>query len=787
MPKDIRKYSEEQMKKAIDAVKSGMSNRKAASLYGVPRTTLLFRMSSKFTKTRLGPQTILTTEEETLLVHWITECHKKGFPKRKEDIQATVKQFLDKTSRENPFTNNTPGNGWYRSFLSRNPSVTLRAPEAVTQASAAVSEKDLRGWFNQIEKYLTDEGVRDILNNPTRVFNGDESNFQLCPKNKKVLAPKGARNIYEVDKGLAKSSLTVMFTFSAMGLITPPMIVFPYVRVPQEVRNSIPENWGIGTSENGWMTKECFYEYIGNVLYPFLQRNETQFPIIFFVDGHSTHLTLKVAELCNELKIILIALYPNATRLLQPADVSAFKPMKNGWKKEVCIWHRNNPEKMLTKETFAPVLNRVLETSISSETVKNGFRACGLYPWDQNALDYSKCLGKSKSYDEPAQAPISSTNAHNKPDLNYQQFINIIGNDHCELFEKMNNESYMEHQEVSKECQILFTIFKHFNNLSFTPVTNQNVESHFNCEIESNFDIDNAEIVFEDEPYEVVNINETELHEVPIAKVAETTGFSTSIEEIFVYPKTPARKGVKSFKERKSFAITSKKYRDDENKKIADKLLQEIAKDDRKKQRLINKEKREAEKKEKVIKGVRKRKLNPKLRLKDSGKNREIAFPAVPRVSSSASTQHEKLSDITNSTHTINSKNVFGNELHDDDIETTDTQCSKFELGASQFKKFIPIAESHLVNLVPMKEHHVKTLFAEDSDDLIEHKEDNTIGSNQAVIGKMCYHCSYTITILEANVGIYCSSCTRAYHIRCLKKLNVDYLPLFLCKSCMPC
>nr|CAI5839558.1 unnamed protein product [Callosobruchus analis] len=64
----------------------------------------------------------------------------------------------------------------------------------------------------------------EILNDPSRVFNADESGFQLCPKTKKVLAPRGAKNIYEVDVGQAKASITVLFIFAAAGNITPPMI-----------------------------------------------------------------------------------------------------------------------------------------------------------------------------------------------------------------------------------------------------------------------------------------------------------------------------------------------------------------------------------------------------------------------------------------------------------------------------------------------------------------------------------------------------------------------------------
>lgn len=74
--------------------------------------------------------------------------------------------------------------------------------------------------------------------------------------------------------------------------------------------------------------------------------------------------------------IILIALYPNATRILQSANVAALKPFKNAWKKGVLEWQRDSSTKALTKETFTQILK-----------VVNGFRSCVLclqeMPWKE--------------------------------------------------------------------------------------------------------------------------------------------------------------------------------------------------------------------------------------------------------------------------------------------------------------------------------------------------------------------------------------------------------------------
>ncbi|KAI4471649.1 nucleic acid-binding protein [Holotrichia oblita] len=101
------------------------------------------------------------------------------------------------------------------------------------------------------ENRLKTVAVRVDPVNHKKVFNGDEACLLLCPKESKVLAPKRARTVYDVDRGTAKSSLTVMFTFSASGTITLPMVVIPYKRLPAVIAKSVPDEWGKNTSDNG--------------------------------------------------------------------------------------------------------------------------------------------------------------------------------------------------------------------------------------------------------------------------------------------------------------------------------------------------------------------------------------------------------------------------------------------------------------------------------------------------------------------------------------------------------
>lgn len=656
-------YREEDVDKALNAIQEGMPKLKASRLFGVPRSTLQFRLSTNFTKTSKGPTPYLTSDEENILVLWIGECVQEGFPRNKDDIFLTVKEFFDKSGRKNPFKDNLPGRTWYKKFLQRHPEIVNRTPESVSSASGNVSEENIRKWFDTIESYLNSKDFFEILQDPTRILNGDETGFQLCPKQKTVLAPKGCKNVYQIDSGQAKSSLTVMFTFSASGVTTPPMIIYPLKRMSSKIQKTVPNEYGIGLSDNGWMKAELFFEYISNILYPFLIKTNVTFPVILFVDGHKTHLTYQLSCLCTSLNIILIALYPNATRILQPADVSAFRPIKSGWKNALQKWRRDHPLEQITKENFAPILDTIVK-DIKPENIINGFRACGLFPWNKDAIDYSKCLGKNTGQ-KKNQQPSFACDTH----LSYNAFCEILGPGKIDEIQNLINEP----KDENLLC--LYKIYKEFlphnvqRDLSICnnneKVTDNNVEGIYNIEdipivfaddlqnmstnslptISINdtpqnpgFDQNEKQIILHDsfqmeinkkveEPgitendvveqlTEIINNGSQNDHSVEQSEEIQNVHYSPNKKEqkinilqIIHWPATPQRKGRQlSEKEKLPYVVTSTGWKEIQEKKIREKEQKEAEKEERKRKRLVNKKEKEQP--------AKKRKVTPKKNVK---------------------------------------------------------------------------------------------------------------------------------------------------------------------------
>ncbi|KYM95351.1 hypothetical protein ALC62_14002 [Cyphomyrmex costatus] len=176
------------------------------------------------------------------------------------------------------------------------------------------------------------------------------------------------------------------------------MILYAYERIPGPIVAAAPAEWSLGRSKNGWMTQESFYEYVTSVFYKWCLDNHLEFPIILFVDGHRSHLTLALSHFCVQHQIELIALYPNATHFLQPMDVALFRPLKLNWSKVVSTWRMEHGGVSVDKVNFALLLNKAISMLDTKRILGNGFKACGLHPFSPDAVDYSRLLQSNKTH-----------------------------------------------------------------------------------------------------------------------------------------------------------------------------------------------------------------------------------------------------------------------------------------------------------------------------------------------------------------------------------------------------
>jgi hypothetical protein len=394
MSKKNCKYSQEDLTRALNAIKNGTPCATASKRYKIPRTTLIGKIKGIYPEEcRSGAPSVLTANEENILSEWIINIGRMGFPVSKDQLLDSVSLLVKNLGRSNHFTNGRPGRHWYELFSKRHPDISERIAQNLCASRAAVTKCKIQNWHKEVEDYFISSGIN--ITDPKRIFNTDESAFFLSPKGRKVLAKKGSKSLHD-RSGDDKECLTVLITGNAAGQLAPPMVMYSYERLPKHIVSHVPNGWGVGKSKSGWMTSESFFEYITNIFYPWLVSENVEFPVILYLDGHKSHVTLPLTDFCRQKQIVVISLLPNSTHILQPLDVGLFKSLKSKWKHEVKNFKINNNYKNLTKDAVAPVLDKSLKSISNIETIfKNSFKACGLFPFNADNIDYSKLL-----YDE---------------------------------------------------------------------------------------------------------------------------------------------------------------------------------------------------------------------------------------------------------------------------------------------------------------------------------------------------------------------------------------------------
>ena len=123
-------------------------------------------------------------------------------------------------------------------------------------------------------------------------------------------------------------------------------------------------------------------------------------PKVLISDNLSSHLSVEIISQCQANDIRFVFLPPNSTHITQPLDVAFFRPVKMAWRKILCEWKSRpgNAGSTLAKDEF-PALLKQVEAAVgflNSKNLREGFRACGIYPLDQNVVLAKLPSGRSQ-------------------------------------------------------------------------------------------------------------------------------------------------------------------------------------------------------------------------------------------------------------------------------------------------------------------------------------------------------------------------------------------------------
>ena len=225
----------------------------------------------------------------------------------------------------------------------------------------------------------------NLLSSPAQIYNVDETGMPLDHRAPRVVTKRGQKKVRCRTSG-NKSQITVIACVSATGQVVPPFVIFDAKSSNIEWRKGEINGTTYGLSDKGWVDTKLFQGWLTD---HFLPNAVGTRPLLLLLDDHSSHYQPDLITFAKDHDIILFCLPPHTTHESQPLEASVFKPLKQNWQDVCHRYMQDNPCKVVTKYQFSALLNQAWQQTMTPSTIISGFRRCGVFPFNPDAIDCS--------------------------------------------------------------------------------------------------------------------------------------------------------------------------------------------------------------------------------------------------------------------------------------------------------------------------------------------------------------------------------------------------------------
>jgi hypothetical protein len=350
-----------------------LTQRRAAKIYNVPRTTLNRRRVGTASRhdTSINSKK-LTDLEESVIVQYILDLDAKGFPPRLSGVKDMANRLLAKRDAQ------CVGVNWAATFVKRRPELATRFNRKYDYQRALCEDPEaILGWFALVRNTMAKYGIPEA-----DMYNFDETGFLMGVIATMMVVTNAERQGKPKSKQPGNRDwVTVIQAINALGWAIPPFIIVKgKMHLASWYENSpLPKDWVIATSENGWTTNERGMDWIRHFDKHTKSRTVGQYRLLI-LDGHGSHHSTEFELYCKENDIITLCMPPHSSHLLQPLDIGCFGPLKAAYGKQIEALMRTSVTH-IAKEDFLVAFYAAHLATMTKENILGGFRGAGLIPF----------------------------------------------------------------------------------------------------------------------------------------------------------------------------------------------------------------------------------------------------------------------------------------------------------------------------------------------------------------------------------------------------------------------
>ncbi|KAH5617394.1 hypothetical protein HBI81_261120 [Parastagonospora nodorum] len=373
-PNALSLQNEGRIQLAINAIQSEQfrSHRAAAAAFNVDRRTLDRRIKGLTSRAETTPncQKLTATEEQTI-VRYILNLDSRGFAPRLCEVADMADKLLGVRGSK------PVGKHWAERFVTRSSELKMAFNRAKDRQRILQEDPEIIGaWFKLVEETIAKYGIHQ-----DDVHNFDETGFQMgIIGSMKVVTGAERRARPELVQPGDREWVTVIQSICAAGYATPPFIIYKgrvHISAWYE-EASIPRNWKLSVSENGWTNNALGLEWLKHFDAHTKARQMGAYRLLI-LDGHESHLNQDFKDYCVENKILTLCMPAHSSHILQPLDVVCFSPLKRKYSQRVRDLARKRVFH-INKEGFLPAFKDAFFDVFTEENCRKAFEASGLVP-----------------------------------------------------------------------------------------------------------------------------------------------------------------------------------------------------------------------------------------------------------------------------------------------------------------------------------------------------------------------------------------------------------------------
>ncbi|XP_050499832.1 tigger transposable element-derived protein 4-like [Diabrotica virgifera virgifera] len=458
-------WREEELQGALRAIQNGMSLRKAAIKFSIPKSTLHERLKNGTAPSgpSLDRKPVFSVEAENALAVQIKKLAKVFYGITPQEVRRCAFGFAQSNNIRVPFNQERKmaGKDWERGFISRH-NITLRKPEATSiNRITAFSRNEVTIFFNNLSRLMEKYAF-----SPNKIYNCDETGVTTVQRPPKIYAEKGQKRVGFVTSWERGKTTTAMCAVNATGTYIPPMFIFARQRMASHLQRNGPPGALYTCSKNGWITEDIFLTWLQH-FQAFVKASKED-PVLLIMDNHSTHCTLQAYNFCRDNGIAVLTIPPHSSHSLQPLDVSFYFPLKTAFNSECSKYLTSHPGEKITPSEIAELFNLAFSRVATPEKAIKGFKETGIFPYNPDVFtdeDFAPAetlqSTVSDALQEPTQAEkLLKTNettpeknsSVNETELKNVSFAEIIPLPSC------SHENVVKRQnKANKQHSIVFT------------------------------------------------------------------------------------------------------------------------------------------------------------------------------------------------------------------------------------------------------------------------------------------------------------------------------------------